>query len=175
MLTSRPPSSQCLAELQAELEAELEKKIKRHFKDTGFELLHATRRDHPFHSDLLRERLDQLADLGSGDHREFSTDARVEATRQDLYGLIEDTKDSLVPFSQQDIDKVVETGRKDARRAFAAAVAKYRELRRDPKWWKGTYVDRIINPADGPPLPDGPLPKPVYVNKQHADLVLAFH
>ena len=159
-------------ELQSELNEELEKKIKQRLKAGGFERVCATRREHPFHSELLRERIDDLADLLSGDHREFSTDARAEATRQDLYGLIENTKNSLVPFTERDIDELVETGRKEARRAWAAAVGECRAFLRDPKWWQGTYLDRALNPPEGPLLPDRPLPKPVYVSKRNPDLVI---
>jgi hypothetical protein len=53
-------------ELQSALNGELDKKIKKHLKADGFELLHATRREHPFHSDLLRERIDELAALLGG-------------------------------------------------------------------------------------------------------------
>jgi hypothetical protein len=49
------------AELQEELEKELEKRIRKHLKDGGFVRVCGTRRDHPFHSDLLRERIDALA------------------------------------------------------------------------------------------------------------------
>jgi hypothetical protein len=48
-------------ELQSELEKELEKKIRKHLRDGGFERICATRRQHPFHSELLRERIDALA------------------------------------------------------------------------------------------------------------------
>ena len=159
------------AELQDELNKELEKKIKQRLKAGGFERVCATRRDHPFHSELLRERIDHLADL-SGDHRAYSTDARAEATRQDLRGLIQDTKDDLVPFTEYDIDALVEKGRKDALRAWASAIGECRAFLRDPKWWQGTYLDRALNPPDGPPLPDNPLPKPVYVSKRNPDLVI---
>ena len=53
------------AELQTELNEALDKSIKKRLKADGFELLHATRREHPFHSDILRERIDTLADLSS--------------------------------------------------------------------------------------------------------------
>lgn len=160
------------AELQTELNEELEKKIKKHLKAGGFERVCATRRDHPFHSELLRERIDRLADL-SGDHRAYSTDTRAEATRQDLLTCIEDTKHYLMPITEHDIDKLVEQGRKEALRAWAAAVGECRAYLRDPKWWQGTYLDRALNPPDQPPLPNNPLPKPVYVSKRNPELVLA--
>jgi hypothetical protein len=159
-------------ELQEELHEALQCSIKKRLKDGGFERVCATRRDHPFHSEILRQRIDNLADLLSGDHREFSTDTRAEATRQDLLGVIEDTKNYIAPCTEHDIDALVADGRKDAMRAWAHAIGKCREYLRDPKWWKGTYLDRTFNPPDGPALPDNPLPKPVYINKQRPDLVI---
>jgi hypothetical protein len=159
------------AELQTELNEALDKSIKKRLKADGFELLHATRREHPFHRDILRERIDTLADLSS-EHRDYSTEARAEATRRDLLGLIEDTKNSLVSFTEYDIEKVVERGRKEAVRAWSHAISLCREYLRDPKWHKGTYLERTLNPPDGPPLPSK-LPKPVYVSELNPDLVLA--
>jgi hypothetical protein len=72
---------------------------------------HAMRLEHPFYSDLVRERIDALAEL--------------------LFG-----------------------SQKDARHAWAAAIGKWREFLRDPKCWKGTYLDRAVNPPDAPPLQD---------------------
>jgi hypothetical protein len=126
------------AELQTELNKELEKKIKKSLKAGGYERLCATRRDHPFHSDILRERIDHLADELSSDHQEFFTEARAEATRLDLLGLIEDTKNHIVPLTVADIDYVVEKGRKEAVRAWAHAIGLCREYFRDPRWHKGT-------------------------------------
>jgi hypothetical protein len=161
------------AELQTELNEALQKKIKQRLKAGGYERICATRRDHPFHSEFLRERIDHLADLLSGNHQEFSTEGRAEATRQDLHGLIEETKNHIAPFTEHDIVALVEKGRKDAVRAWASAIGECRAFLRDPTWWKGTYLDRALNPPDGPPLPDTPLPKPVYVSKRNPDLVLA--
>jgi hypothetical protein len=158
-------------DLQAELDKELDKSIKKRLKADGFELLHATRREHPFHSAILRERIDHLADELSREHRDYSTDARAEATRQDLLTLIEDTKHHIVPMTEDDIDWVVDTGRKDALRAWARAIGQYREYLRDKRWWKNTYVERALNPPDGPPLPNK-LPHPVYVSKQ-SEIVLS--
>jgi hypothetical protein len=124
------------AKLQSELTAELEKKIKAKLKADDFELLHATRREHPFHSELLREGVDALADLSSSDHRAYSTEARAETARQDLLGLIEDTKNYTHPFTEYDIEKLVERGRKEAVRAWAHAIGLYREYFRDPSGTK---------------------------------------
>jgi hypothetical protein len=160
-------------ELQDELNTELERKIKQRLKSSGFERLCATRREHPFHSHLLRERIDRLADLGSADHRDYSTEARAEATRQDLLGHVEDTKDDdAYPFTLHDIDALEEKGRKETVRAWAFAIGLYREYLRDPKWHKGTYLERTLNPPDGPPLPNK-LPRPVYVSTRNPDLILA--
>ncbi len=48
-------------ELQIELSEESMKKIKKDLKANGYELLHATRREHPFHSAVLRKKVDKLA------------------------------------------------------------------------------------------------------------------
>jgi hypothetical protein len=101
----------------------------------------------------------------------FSNDARAEATRLDLLTCIEETKHHIVPITEDDIDYVVEKGRKDAARAWARAIGQYREYLRDTRWWKGTYVDRALNPPNGPPLPNK-LPRPVYVSKLNPDLVI---
>ena len=159
-------------ELQQELREALQCSLKKRLKNGGFERVCATRRDHPFHSDLVRQRIDHLADKLSGDHRAYSTDTRAEVTRQDLLGLIEDTKNHVVPITEDDIDYVVDKGRKDAMRAWARAIGQCREYLRDPKWHKGTYLERTLNPPDQPPLPDNPLPKPVYVSKRRPDLVI---
>jgi hypothetical protein len=159
-------------ELQGELNEALNKKIKKHLKADGFELLHATRRDHPFYTAVLRDRIDDLASVVADFNKEYATDESIEATRLDLYGLIEDTKNYRVPFTEHDIEQMVEKGVKEARIAWASAVSKVRDYLRDPKWWKGTYLDRILNPAGGPPLPAKPLPKPVYVSKQ-SEIVLS--
>jgi hypothetical protein len=135
-------------------------------------LLHATRRDHPFYTAVLRDRIDDLASVVADFNKEYATDESIEATRLDLYGLIEDTKNYRVPFTEHDIEQMVEKGVKEARIAWASAVSKVRDYLRDPKWWKGTYLDRILNPAGGPPLPAKPLPKPVYVSKQ-SEIVLS--
>jgi hypothetical protein len=160
------------AALRSALNEELDKKIKKHLKAHGFELLHATRRDHPFYTAVLRERIDELASVVADFSKEYATDESTQATRHDLYGLIEDTKNYRVPFTEHDIERMVEKGVKEARLAWAKGVSKVRDYLRDPKWWKGTYLDRILNPAGSPPLPDNPLPKPVYTSKQ-SEIVLS--
>jgi hypothetical protein len=102
----------------------------------------------------------------------FSNDARAEATRLDLLTCIEETKHHIVPITEDDIDYVVEKGRKDAVRAWARAIGLCREYFRDPRWHKGTYLEQALNPPDGPPLPNK-LPHPVYVSDLNPDLVLA--
>ena len=98
------------------------------------------------------------------------TDALAQATRQEL---IEETKNSRVPYTEKDIDVLVQMDRKDAFKAWSGAVGQCRNYLRDPKWWQGTYLDRALNPPDQPPLPNNPLPKPVYVSKRNPELVLA--
>jgi hypothetical protein len=117
------------ADLQKELDAALDSWIKQHLKANGWELLRATRREHPGHSELVRQRIDALVEL-------------------------------LGP-------------NKDQRHAWAAAVGQWRAFLRDRTYWRGTYLDRVLNPPDEPPIPDQ-LPKPVYVGK-YTDSVLALH
>jgi hypothetical protein len=167
-------------ELQDELNKELEKRIRQHLKDGGFERICATRREHPFHSDLLRKRIDDLTDMlfhFDTQHpfdKAYLTEEGAEAARLNLYEFAEEMKNSRLPFTKHDADETVKKGVKDARRGWAAAFEKYRNMLRDLNWWKGTYLHRAIFPNDGPPLPDGPPPKPVYISKQ-SELVLSFN
>jgi hypothetical protein len=162
-------------ELQSELEKELGKKIRKHLRDSGFERICATRRDHPFHSDLLRERIDALVATDYFGDREFKTPESIETTRRDLYGLIEETKKSLIPLTEYDIDQLVAQGIKanSNRVLWPKAYEFFRQMLRDPYYWRSTEIYKVAFPPDGPALPDGSArPKPVYVNKQHPDLVL---
>jgi hypothetical protein len=152
------------AELQAELDKELDKSIKKRLKADGFELLHAPRRDHPFHSDLLRKRIDGLVSL-LGDS--YDPSLETEAEQKKYVRTIRDVEakfGSRPPKEEVEayVAKVVQRNR----RAWAKGFEKYRNMLRDLSWWKGTYVYRAIYPEDGAPLPDGPPPKPVYVSKQ---------
>jgi hypothetical protein len=77
-------------ELQTELNEELEKKIRKQLKAAGFERICATRRDHPFHSAILRERVDILMDrYGNKTYRKPES---IEAERQDLYEFARETQ-----------------------------------------------------------------------------------
>jgi hypothetical protein len=152
-------------ELQKEFDATLDAWLKKHLKECGWELLHATRRDHPFHSDLVRERIDALADELFGFDRDmpfsrdFLTAESVEAQRLELMELVDDTQHKRLSFTEHDIDEM---------------VARYDDYLRDPNWWSGMYLDRILNHLpDGPPFPNA-LPKPVYFKKD-AEVVLALH
>jgi hypothetical protein len=68
--------------------------IREHLKESSYELLHATRREHPLHSDILRARIDELADslfhLNSKMPflKELTTKQGAEATRLELYGFV---------------------------------------------------------------------------------------
>jgi hypothetical protein len=157
-------------ELQSALNGELDKKIKKHLKADGFELLHATRREHPFHSDLLRERIDELAALLGGHYDPTLED---EAEREKYAQTLRDIEAKFGGRScEEQIAAHVARALRENRSAWAKGFNKYRDALRDPLWWKGTYVDRAINPPDGAPLPDGPPPKPVYLNKERPGLVI---
>jgi hypothetical protein len=159
-------------ELQAEWNAELEKQIRKQLKTSGYELIHATRREHPFHSDILRERIDELASLLGECHDPTLED---EAEREAYANVIREGETSL-GIAPCDIRLAVHMDGvlRENRRAWAKGFNKYRDYLRDPKWWRGTYVDRTINPRNGPPLPDGPPPKPVF-SKKDAEVVLGLH
>jgi hypothetical protein len=159
-------------ELQADWNAELEKKIRNQLKASGYELLHATRRDHPFHSDILRERIDELAELLGDRHDPMLED---EAEREAYADAIREGEARLgITPCEVRLAVHMDGVLRENRRAWAKGFAKYREYLRDPNWWHGTYVDRAIYPADGQPLPDGPPPKPVFY-KKGSEVVLALH
>jgi hypothetical protein len=159
-------------ELQAELENELHKNIKKHLKESGYELLHATRREHPFHSDILRERIDELASLLG---ERYDPTLEDEAEREAYANVIREGEASLgIAPCEIRLAVHMDGVLRENRRAWAKGFAKYREYLRDPNWWHGTYVDRAIYPADGQPLPDGPPPKPVFY-KKGSEVVLALH
>jgi hypothetical protein len=159
-------------ELQAEWNAELEKQIRKQLKASGYELLHATRRDHPFHSDILRERIDDLAAL-LGDS--YDPSFEDEAEREEYAKVLREMETNFggTPCEERIQDHVANALRKN-RREWAAAINKFRDYRRDPNWWKGTYLDRVLSPPNSKPLPDTPLPKPVFFKKD-AEVVLALH
>ena len=174
-------------ELQLQLDEALESWVKKQLKADGYERICATRREHPFHTELFRERIDALATsehvfLARGPYHfdpKWNDPQYIEATRSDLYKLIGDPDMTIrdkargveIPFTQYDADQIIEDHMKTFRAYWAAAISKYRDMLRDPAYWRGTKMWKLVFRSDGPPLPDQ-LPKPVYVNKQCSDLVI---
>jgi hypothetical protein len=157
-------------ELQDELNAALEKKVRKDLKASGFELLHSPRRDHPFHSEILRERIDKLASLlGENYDPALETEKEQKKFAQALRKV--EARFSN-PSPKETIAAYVAGAVQKNRRVWAKAFEKYRNMLRDVNWWKGTYVYRAIYPEGEPPLPDGPPPKPVYMSKRNPDLVI---
>jgi hypothetical protein len=147
-------------ELQDELNTELEKEIKKRFKASGFERVCATRRDHPFHSALLRERIDDLArDITVVDHKS-GTWCRLYLAPEEAWKLLTDRHADW------------HEGMQAFRAIWAKAYEEYQEMRRSPLYWRGTSSYNTVFPPNGPELPDGPRPKPVYLSKRNPDLVI---
>ncbi|MDE2284325.1 MAG: hypothetical protein KGK33_06895 [Hyphomicrobiales bacterium] len=167
-------------ELQSEWNEALESWIKKDLKANGFKLIQATKREHPFHSEILRERIDELASVLSDDFKkELTHEEGIEDERQCYRECYDQFAQHVAPnngvtaaeLRDNTIDWQTEQVVQKNRRAWAAAFNKYRNFLRDPNWWAGTYLDRIINPTDAAPLPDGPPPKPVFMKPNH-DVVL---
>jgi hypothetical protein len=148
-------------ELQAEWNEELGKKIKHGLKASGFELLHATRREHPFHSALLLERLDVLArDITVIDHKRGIW-SRLYMAPANAWKLLTE-KYADWPEGMQAFRSI-----------WAKAYEDFQDMRRSTFYWRGTPSYDVVFPANGPALPDGPRPKPVFVSKRNPNLVLA--
>jgi hypothetical protein len=165
------------AELQTELNEELEKKIRKRLRDDGFERICATRREHPFHSNLFRERMDDLVgDHGSAYKTEESTERARQETYTDIEKLAALKAASGTPYDveaeKHKWDEHVERGRKDYVKRYAEGVETYRSMLREPLMWRGTRRYLIMFPPNGPALPNEPLPKPVYISKQSPDRVI---
>jgi hypothetical protein len=165
-------------ELQAELEAELEKKIKKHLRDGGRECIFATRREHPLHNPMFIERMDELVgDHGSAYKTEESTEVTLRQDYADIEKLAAFKAASGTPYdaeaAKREWDERAERGRKDYVRRWAEGVNMYRSMLREPLYWRGTRRYNIMFPPNGPALPDEPLPKPVYVNKERPELVVS--
>jgi hypothetical protein len=164
-------------ELQIQLDEALESWIKKQFKADGYERICATRREHPFHSELLRERIDAL--LG-GFGSAFKTDECAEEARQEGYADIEKLAALRaargisydVAAARREEDELVECRRKSYIKRWAKAFESYRSMLRDPTYWRGTKLWMLVFPSDGPPLPDGPPPKPVFLDKRRPDRVV---
>lgn len=165
------------AELQSELVAELEKKIKKHLRDGGWEWICATRREHPFHNPLFIERMDELVGgHGSAYKSDESTQATLQRDYADIEKLAALKAASGTPYdaeaAKREWEEHAERGRKDYIRRYAEGVNIYRSMLREPLMWRGTRRYLTMFPQNGPPLPDEPLPKPVYVSKARPDLVI---
>jgi hypothetical protein len=146
-------------ELQSAFDEELNKKIKQHLKASGFELLHATRRDHPFHSALLLERVDALArNVTIIDHKR-GTFCKLYLPPEKAWKLLTERHDDWVE------------GMKSFRAVWAKAYQEFQDMRRDEMYWRGTASYNTVLPPNGPALPDEPRPKPVYVKQNH-DVIL---
>jgi hypothetical protein len=170
-------------ELRDELDEALESTIKRQLNKSGWERVCATERRHPFHSDVLRERMDALAQLvfvrgrHAGEALKFdprlATEELAEKERRSLKRYAAETKSDTIPFTKRDADIIVDRAIQDNKVCWSAAVGKYRSYLSDPAFWKGTYVGRTLFPAGQPEIPDGPLPKPVYLSRSVPDMVIA--
>jgi hypothetical protein len=165
-------------ELQIELSEELEKKIKQRLKASGFERMCTTRREHPFHSSLLRERIDTLiyGEWGGAFRMDESAARARQEGHADIEKLAELKTASGTPYdadaAKQEWDAHVERGRKDYVKRWSKGIDTYRSMLREPLYWRGTSRYYIMFPLSGPALPDTPLPKPVYVSKRNPDLVI---
>jgi hypothetical protein len=160
--------------LQEELQEALEKSIKKHLKETGFERICATQRVHPFHSDILRQRVDTLTCYVG--NKAYRTPESIEAERQDLYEYVRETQlqDAWTRFTEREADEIIEQEIKanSDRALWSKAYELSREMLRDPYYWRSTKAYKVVFPPDGPALPEGSArPKPAYVNKQRPDLV----
>jgi hypothetical protein len=163
------------SELQIKLEDALEAKIRKRLKAAGYRRVCGPSREHPFHSDLLRERVDDLAEhlWPTELEPEFASEESIEALRECLRdSLIPGTK--LVPVTECDVDAMIESGRTEFRRVWAKSFEKYRDMRKNDGYWRGTYPYQIMFPPEGPPLPDGPPPAAVYI-KGPTDLVMSLN
>jgi hypothetical protein len=159
-------------ELQGELDKELNKSVKKRLKAGGFERICATRREHPFHSELLRGRIDALA---PGFDPRINSEEGLADLRKEYDAMIGDPALTFQshPFSQEDADWFLAKHIQDAVAAWSAGFENYRDMRKNAWYWRGTKAWDVIFPPDDPTLPDGPPPKPVYVNKEHSDIVFS--
>jgi hypothetical protein len=169
----------CLKMPTPELQNALEKSIKKHLKETGFERICATQRQHPFHSAILRERVDTLMETWG--RKAYRTPEGIEAERQDLYEYARETQqqypapeDAWKRFTERDADEIIAEGIKENsdRVLWAKAYEFSREILHDP-YWRSTKAYKVLMPPDGPSLPEGSnRPKPVYINKQRPEIVI---
>jgi hypothetical protein len=174
-------------ELQAELEETLEKKIKADLKANGWCRVCGPNRDHPFHSELLRQRIDEMAEwAGSSQYSSiympelFTAEGRARYRRLTLRYEREFLNQYEREFRKQhgikaaaSIDDHIAKMHKEALEHWRKAFEHYRDLRKNPGYWKGTMDYKFMFPEEGPVLLDGPPPPPVFT-KDGCDLVLSF-
>jgi hypothetical protein len=115
----------------------------------------------------LRER---VAKLGSGsatarydyDPRLWSEEG-VEALRKKLRAF---------RYPKRAADEYIEGSLQIFRRGWAKGYECYRDMLRNPQYWRGTIDYEFVFPPNGEPLPDGPRPKPVYM-KPNSDILFS--
>jgi hypothetical protein len=162
------------AELQTEFNKDLDKKIRKDLKAAGYELIYANRRDHPLHSEILRDRIDCMTL-----HRDYRNKEAIKKTRRALNEYAREARtrypaDDYHQLTKHDIDADIESGIKRLYAEWPRAYDIYRDMKRDEQYWRNTRsYKNIMSPTDGPPIPDETFPKPVYVNKDKPDIFLA--
>jgi hypothetical protein len=153
-------------ELQSEWEDAVAKRIRGSLAAGGFRRVGAPNRDHPFHSDLLRTRVDALVACFPDYIRELDTDKGRGKYRRSVLRA-----DKEAGWPLDGIDEHIESRIKMNLALWKEAFEQYRDIRNNP-FWRGTAsYKQIMCPDDGPPLPDGPPPMPVYVSPT-SELVL---
>jgi hypothetical protein len=138
------------AELQRALHEELEKKIKKDLKADGFELLHATRRNHPAHSAALLKRVDKLA-----------SNITVTDPKSGVWSrLYLSPKEAWKQLTERHSDWP--EGMRAFQLIWAQAYNEFQELRRDELYWRGTSRYNAVFPQDGPSASEFARPKPIF-------------
>jgi hypothetical protein len=155
-------------ELQSELDQALEANARKRLKTSGFNRVCAPNRHHPFHSNMLRERVDALTEYFWPDlfDREYISEQSIAA-------MPNEPQTGPACLREHEIEPIIERGIVQFRRIWARGFEKYRDMRKNPSYWRGTFSYKIMFPPEGPPLPDGPPPPPVYI-KGPTDLVMSF-
>jgi hypothetical protein len=135
----------------------------------GFRCITVDNRSHPFHSPMLRERLDKLAhyiSFGQFDAACFTDEgARIQA-RAALREWYWFDQTLIALWSDKQIDDLAEELQERSRRCWSTAYGKYRGMVDNPAKRKRAFrQSEILFPTNAPPVPDGPQPDAVYVNK----------
>ena len=171
------------ATLQKELQSALDTYIKKTLKAGGWRKVHATEYEHPFYTDLLRERMNALAEQMSvpkpngqwGDCRfdpELLTEeGAAKAVRSRVRERFK-IGGEVIKTSKVAAEVYVARDVKEAKACWSAAVNKWRSMIADPKFYDGTYVQRALAPNGEPKFTDKP-PKPVYTNKANPTLIVS--